>query len=66
MRILIIGIWMLLALAAFWLVVDVMDQAWMVYFEGQPKAKQEMLIEKIEASGVDVTFLRELVKTENQ
>jgi hypothetical protein len=64
MRMLIIGIWMLLALAAFWLVVDVMDQAWMVYFKHQTKETQEMLISKIEASGVDATVLKLMVENE--
>lgn len=62
MKILIFGLWALILLAVFWLMVDVMDQAWMVYFKSQPIHKQEQLIDKIEASGVDVTVLRLIVK----
>jgi len=64
MKILIFGLWALILLAVFWLIVDVMDQAWMAYFKSQPIHKQEQLIDKIEASGVDVTVLRLMVENE--
>lgn len=64
MKILIFGLWALILLAVFWLLTDVMDEAWMAYFKSQPKETQELLIDKIEASGVDATVLKLIIENE--